>query len=183
MTEYACPTCGPKWNRAFNTDHRCVTCGSIILVTEENGPVVQFLRVGDHDLPVPEPSKGDAAAFDLRTIKDITLYPGDEALVSTGWAMAPPAGCAGLLLPRSGLGATEGIVLGNLVGLIDPDYRGEIKAKLWYRRAEGPPVVMGEGARIAQLLLVPYMAPVGVEVTALNDTERGEGGFGSSGRA
>lgn len=182
MTEYMCPVCGPKWTGAFNLDHRCVTCGSPVLATEAEAPVVKFMATGDHDLNIPSSAYDGAAAFDMEAAESVTLYPGEEALVGTGWAFEPPAGYAGLLMPRSGLGGNGGIVLGNLIGLIDPDYRGEIKAKLWYRHTEGMAQTIQYGDKIAQLMVVPYLAARAMEVSVLGTTLRGDKGFGSSGR-
>lgn len=181
MSNYECPECGDKWNGAFNCDLRCVKCGAAIIDMSE--PVVKFMAVGDHDLDPPAPSREGDVGYDLRAASSVTLWPGEEALVGTGWAMQPPPGWAALILPRSGLGAEGGVVLGNLVGLIDPNYRGELKVKLWYRRQEGKATTINRGDRIAQMLLVPAMVAKSVEVSSLTMTNRGEEGFGSSGRA
>lgn len=108
------------------------------------------------------------------------LEPGEVALVSSGLAVhiADP-GWAGVILPRSGLGH-QGLVLGNLVGLIDSDYQGEIRVSLWNR---GPaPLVIEPGERIAQLVLVRVVIPHFEIVEEFTATRRGEGGFGHSGR-
>lgn len=109
-----------------------------------------------------------------------TLAPGERALVPTGLAVAIPPGMCGLVLPRSGLAIKHGISCVNAPGLIDPNYRGELKVILinhgdarWSAAA---------GDRVAQLLLVEFAAPVLSVVDALSDSERGAGGFGSSGR-
>jgi dUTP diphosphatase len=124
---------------------------------------------------------GDAA-FDLRCTEGFSLWPREHATVPTGVAIALPAGVAGLVTPRSGLASRHGISLVNSPGLIDPNYRGEIRIVL---------VNLGEarfearaGDRIAQLLLVPFVTP---DVTVVDELPpspdgRGEHGFGSSGR-
>lgn len=143
-------------------------------------------RIGDHALPVPAYATEGAAAVDLRAHipgDPLVLRPGDENLISTGFAMQIPDHLALYLLPRSGLGVSGGIVLGNLVGLIDPDYRGAVQVALWYRRDEGPEVTICNGDRICQAALLPRVVAEFVEVGELTATERGAGGFGSSGRA
>jgi dUTP pyrophosphatase len=124
---------------------------------------------------------GDAA-FDLRCSQGFSLWPREHATVPTGVAIALPAGVAGLVTPRSGLASRHGISLVNSPGLIDPNYRGEIRIVL---------VNLGEarfearaGDRIAQLLLVPFVAPDVSVVDELppSPDDRGENGFGSSGR-
>ena len=142
-------------------------------------------REGRHDLPPPTYATDGAAALDLRASLDepITLYPGDCELIPTGWAAALPPGTALMLLPRSGLGHKHGIVLGNGIGLIDEDYRGQIMVSLWHRGGEyDRPFAVAHGDRIAQAVLVPILRPSVVEVDELGDTDRGAGGFGSTGK-
>ncbi|HEX8084685.1 MAG TPA: dUTP diphosphatase, partial [Solirubrobacteraceae bacterium] len=122
---------------------------------------------------------GDAA-YDLRCVEGFTLAPGERRLVPTGIAVALPAGCCGLVLPRSGLAARHGVGVVNGPGLIDPNYRGEVKVVLINHSAEEFSADAGD--RIAQLLVVPFAAPPVEVVSELSATERGEGGFGSSGR-
>lgn len=145
---------------------------------------VKFMRVGSHDLPLPRRATTNAVAFDLPATMMVTLWPGDVATMPLGWAVEPPPGWATLLLPRSGLGSKQGIVLANTVGLIDPDYRGELIAKLWCRRApgRGKAHTISPGDNVAQLMLVPAPPAEAVEVSTLGATERGAGGFGSTGR-
>jgi len=109
-----------------------------------------------------------------------SIPPGEHRVVPTGIAIALPPGIAGLVTPRSGLAAQHGITLVNTPGLIDPDYRGEIKVILRNEGRESFAVEAGD--RIAQLLLVPFSAPEIEVVAALTRTERGSAGFGSSGR-
>ncbi len=122
---------------------------------------------------------GDAG-LDLYALEAVTLGPGERAGVPTGVAVEVPVGHAGLVLPRSGLAARHGIALVNAPGLIDSGYRGEVRVLLLNTdRAAAYDVQAGD--RIAQLLLVRYQAPDVVEVDELAESERGGGGFGSSG--
>jgi dUTP pyrophosphatase len=128
----------------------------------------------------PAPSQPGDAGYDLRCVEPFTLAPGERATVPTGVAIAVPEGAAGLVVPRSGLAARHGISVVNGPGLIDPNYRGELKVVLVNLGAE---TYFGEaGDRIAQLLLVPCLAPEVRVVDALTETTRGVAGFGSSGR-
>ena len=133
--------------------------------------------------PAAEPparSRPGDAGYDLRCVEPFTLAPGERATVPTGVAIAVPEGAAGLVVPRSGLAARHGLSVVNGPGLIDPNYRGEVKVVLVNLGAE---TYHGEaGDRIAQLLLVPCLTPEVQVVDALGDTERGAAGFGSSGR-
>ena len=131
----------------------------------------------------PKYSTTGAAGLDLRACIDapLSLPPGASELVGSGMAihLADPA-YAALVLPRSGLGHKHGIVLGNLVGLIDSDYQGEIKVSVWNRSAT--PYTIEPLERIAQLVIVPVLQ-VGLRfVDAFSATERGASGFGSTGR-
>lgn len=141
--------------------------------------MIQFKRCGNHDLPLPSRAYGDAAAFDMRSTVDVEIYPGETKMVPLGFAVGLN-GYAGLLLPRSGLGS-EGLVLGNLVGLIDPSYTGEIKAALWNRNMSGKPFRINFGDKVCQLMIVSFVAPAIEEVFSLDVTERGSAGFGSTG--
>jgi dUTP pyrophosphatase len=111
----------------------------------------------------------------------ITLHPGDTVLVPTGLAvhLADP-GLAGLILPRTGLGHKHGIVLGNLVGLIDSDYQGELLVSTWNRGRE--PFVLQPLERLAQFVVVPVVQVAFNIVEEFTDSTRGSGGFGSTGR-
>jgi dUTP pyrophosphatase len=113
-------------------------------------------------------------------VEPFVLRPGERALVPTGLALALPAGVAGLVLPRSGLAHRHGVTCANSPGLVDPNYRGELRVVLVNLGRE---IYRGHaGDRIAQLLLVPYWAPELRVVDRLPDSERGDAGFGSSGR-
>jgi dUTP pyrophosphatase len=121
---------------------------------------------------------GDAGA-DLHAREQLTIDPGDYALVATGVSMAIPEGYGGFVLPRSGLAARSGVTVLNAPGLVDSGYRGELKVALINH---GPaPLGIEVGDRIAQLVIMEVSTPEYVEVDALEDTERGPGGFGSTG--
>ncbi|MBH5330123.1 dUTP diphosphatase [Eikenella sp. S3360] len=132
---------------------------------------------------LPHYATPGAAGLDLRACLDeaIELAPGATCLVPTGIAihLADPA-YAAMILPRSGLGHKNGIVLGNLVGLIDSDYQGELKISLWNR--SGEPFTIEPMARVAQMVVVPVVQPVFQVVDEFAESLRGEGGFGSTGR-
>ena len=139
-------------------------------------------RLG-RDFPLPEYATPGSAGLDLRAMlaHDLTLEPGQTVLIPTGLAIhiADP-GLAALILPRSGLGHKHGIVLGNLVGLIDSDYQGELMVSCWNRGQHPFTVTVGE--RLAQLVLVPVVQAHFELVEAFDDSQRGAGGFGHSGR-
>lgn len=137
-------------------------------------------RLRDH---LPRYASEGAAGMDLRALLDapLTLAPGQCELVRTGLAVhiADP-GLAGLILPRSGLGHKHGIVLGNLVGLIDSDYQGELMISVWNRGTADFTVEPFE--RLAQFVLVPVVQAALEVVEDFDASRRGDGGFGSSGR-
>jgi dUTP pyrophosphatase len=124
-----------------------------------------------------------SAGLDLRACIDtaVVIAPGDAQLISTGISihMGDP-GLAALILPRSGLGHKHGIVLGNLVGLIDSDYQGQLMVSCWNRGSEAFELKPME--RLAQLMLVPVVQASFVEVKGFHESQRGSDGFGSSGR-
>ncbi|UUD62480.1 dUTP diphosphatase [Pseudomonas seleniipraecipitans] len=134
------------------------------------------------DFPMPAYATPGSAGLDLRAMlkEDLTLEPGQTVLIPTGLAIhvADP-GLAALILPRSGLGHKHGIVLGNLVGLIDSDYQGELMVSCWNRGTTAFKMAIGE--RIAQLVLVPVVQAHFEVVDEFDDSERGAGGFGHSG--
>jgi dUTP pyrophosphatase len=124
-----------------------------------------------------------AAGLDLRACVDapITLEPGQTVLIPTGLAIhIGDAGLAAMILPRSGLGHKHGIVLGNLVGLIDSDYQGQLQVSCWNRGQTT--FVIAPMERIAQLVIVPVVQAQFRRVDEFDTSERGEGGFGSTGR-
>ena len=139
-------------------------------------------RIG-REFPFPRHETEGAAGLDLRACIDAPaeIAPGGTLLVSSGIAIhiADP-GLAAVVLPRSGLGHRHGIVLGNLVGLIDSDYQGPVGISVWNRGDE--PFTMEPGERIAQLVFLPVIRPRFEVVDAFDETERGAGGFGHSGR-
>lgn len=139
-------------------------------------------RLGDQ-FPLPAYATDGSAGLDLRAMVEapLTLHPGDTELLPTGLAIhIGDAGCAGMILPRSGLGHKHGIVLGNLVGLIDSDYQGQLMVSCWNRG--NSPFTIEPGERIAQLVIVPVMQVALTQVDDFDDSARGEGGFGHSGR-
>lgn len=136
------------------------------------------------DFPLPEYATAGSAGLDLRAMLDVPLdlQPGECELLPTGLAIhIGTRGVAGLVMPRSGLGHRHGIVLGNLVGLIDSDYQGPLLLSCWNRSDTAFRIVVGE--RIAQLVLVPVLAVKLKMVTEFPLSERGNGGFGHSGRS
>jgi dUTP pyrophosphatase len=139
-------------------------------------------RVGDA-IPLPEAATEGSAGVDLRACieEPMLLAPGATELIGTGIAIhLDDPGLAAMILPRSGLGHKHGIVLGNLVGLIDSDYQGELKVSCWNRGNESFRIEPGD--RIAQLVVVPVI-PVSYEVVGdFEASTRGEGGFGHTGR-
>lgn len=138
-------------------------------------------RLG-RDFPLPDYATAHSAGMDLRAMVDgpRVLAPGETALLPTGLAIhiGDPALCA-TILPRSGLGHRHGIVLGNLVGLIDADYQGPLMVSCWNRSAEAFTIQPGD--RIAQLVFLPVVRAAFRVVDAFESSERGEGGFGHTG--
>jgi len=134
----------------------------------------------DPDAILPERAHPGDAGFDLRSIEDVEVGPGDRAMVRTGLAVAIPDGHAGLMLPRSGLASKHGLTLANAPGLIDAGYRGELICAIVNLDREES-VKIAQGDRIAQLMVVevPDVRPAWVE--QLPPSSRGEGGFGSTG--
>ena len=138
-------------------------------------------RVG-RDFPLPHYATPGSAGLDLRACLDapLTLEPGRAELVPTGIAIhLDDPGLAAVLLPRSGLGHKHGVVLGNLVGLIDSDYQGQLMVSCWNRGTT--PYTIAPGERIAQLVVVPVVQVDFEIVEQFTESHRGEGGFGSSG--
>ncbi|NKI33822.1 dUTP diphosphatase [Wenzhouxiangella sp. XN79A] len=134
------------------------------------------------DWPLPEYATSGSAGLDLRAALDepLELAPGDAVLVPSGLAihLADP-GLAAMLLPRSGLGHKQGLVLGNLVGLIDSDYQGPVRISCWNRGRA--PIRIEPGQRIAQLVVVPVVQVTLRPVDAFEASDRAEGGFGHTG--
>ncbi len=139
-------------------------------------------RIG-HEIPMPSYASSGSAGIDLRACLDesLTLNPGETVLIPTGIAVyINDPQLAAVLLPRSGLGHKHGIVLGNLVGLIDSDYQGQIFVSCWNRGASAFTIHIAE--RIAQMVFVPVVQAEFEIVTEFDASERGEGGFGHTGR-
>ena len=139
-------------------------------------------RIGD-EFPLPHYATEGAAGMDLRAMLNtpLELAPGDTHLIPTGVAIhIRDPGMAAVILPRSGLGHKHGIVLGNLVGLIDSDYQGQLFVSCWNRGRDS--FLIDVGDRIAQLVLVPVIRADFEVVDEFSGTVRGEGGFGHSGR-
>ena len=138
-------------------------------------------RIGDQ-FPLPQYATPGSAGLDLRAMlqQDLLLEPGQTVLIPTGLSIyiADP-GLAALILPRSGLGHKHGIVLGNLVGLIDSDYQGELMVTCWNRGNSAFNIAVGE--RLAQLVLVPVVQAHFELVSEFDESQRGSGGFGHSG--
>ncbi|MFY9180301.1 MAG: dUTP diphosphatase [Venatoribacter sp.] len=139
-------------------------------------------RLGQ-EIPLPQYATSGSAGLDLRACLNeaVTLNPGETKLIGTGMAIyIEDPSLAAVILPRSGLGHKHGIVLGNLVGLIDSDYQGELMVSCWNRG--NTPFTIEIGERLAQLVLVPVVQAEFELVSEFTATERGEGGFGHSGR-
>lgn len=146
---------------------------------------IEFKRLDPRlgtEFPMPEYATAHSAGMDLRAMIDqpIELAPGDAQLVPTGLAMhiANPGLCA-VILPRSGLGHKQGLVMGNLVGLIDADYQGPLMVSLWNRGRF--PITITPGDRVAQLVFLPVARVEFRQVDEFERSARGEGGFGHTG--
>jgi dUTP pyrophosphatase len=138
-------------------------------------------RIGT-EFPLPEYATSGSAGMDLRACLDdgLILNPGETTLIPTGIAIhIGDPGLAAVILPRSGLGHKHGIVLGNLVGLIDSDYQGQLFISCWNRGKDSFTIQPGE--RIAQLVFVPVVQVTLQQVDTFDQSHRGEGGFGHSG--
>jgi dUTP pyrophosphatase len=140
---------------------------------------ISFLKL-DEELPTPHHAHAGDGGVDLYARAPFRLKPGERSLVPTGVAVAIPVGYAAFLVPRSGLAIQHGIGVVNGPGLIDAGYRGEVKVALINHGEKAVEVARGE--RIAQLVVVPVAVQEWVEVDELPDTDRGAGGFGSTGR-
>lgn len=140
-------------------------------------------RLGN-EIEMPHYGTKGSAGLDLRACLDapLVLEPGQTELIPTGMAIhLDDAGLAAMLLPRSGLGHKHGVVLGNLVGLIDSDYQGPLMVSCWNRSETAYTIEVGE--RIAQMVIVPVLQPEFIQVEDFGDTtQRGEGGFGHTGK-
>lgn len=134
------------------------------------------------DFPLPEYATSGSAGMDIRACIDesVKLMPGDSTLIATGFAIhIDDPGLAAVLLPRSGLGHKHGLVLGNLVGLIDSDYQGQVYVSCWNR--SNNTFTINPGDRIAQMIIVPVVQASFEVVNEFNESARGHGGFGHTG--
>lgn len=131
---------------------------------------------------VPEYATSGAAAVDLRANvnESVTISPGERRLIPTGLSMSIPEGYVGIVAARSGLACKKGIALSNGIGVIDSDYRGEIGVSLHNTSSE--PFTVEKGERIAQMMFMPVCAACFCVCESLDETQRGEGGFGSTGK-
>ena len=142
---------------------------------------VRVLRLSHNlDLPLPTRRTSGSAGFDLASAEpDFVLAPGERRLVATGLAIELPPGVEGQVRPRSGLALRHGLTMPNAPGTIDSDYRGELRVIL--QNGGDEPVTIARGDRIAQVVFARYETPDLVDATALAESERGAGGFGSTG--
>lgn len=131
---------------------------------------------------LPSYGSSEAAGADLYAClsEPLIVQPGEVAWVSTGIALEVPKGCAGLVYARSGLACKRGLAPANKVGVVDSDYRGEVKVVLLNHSKEAQ--IIEHGERIAQFVITPVLTPVYEEVAELDETDRGVGGFGSTGK-
>jgi dUTP pyrophosphatase len=140
------------------------------------------IKLLDKELPMPRYQHEGDAGLDLPSRIDFVLEPGERATIPTGIAVAIPYGYAGFVLPRSGLAARHGISLVNSPGLVDAGYRGEM-AIVMINTDKREPFQIKRGDRIAQLVIQKVVEATTVQVSELDSTSRGEGGFGSTGRS
>ena len=140
------------------------------------------VRKLDEKAILPTYGSVEAAGADLYACLDtpVTVAPGENAWIPTGLAMEIPRGCAGLIYARSGLACKKGLAPANKVGVIDSDYRGPVTVVLHNHGKESQ--VIAHGDRIAQMVITPVLTPAYVETEVLTDTDRGLGGFGSTGK-
>ena len=143
--------------------------------------VIRVKKLNDKAI-LPTYGSAEAAGADLYACLDapVTVQPGETAWIPTGIALEVPKGCAGLVYARSGLGVKRGLAPANKVGVIDSDYRGQIHVVLLNHGKTEQTIQHGE--RIAQFLITPVLTPAYEEAEELSDTDRGAGGFGSTGK-
>lgn len=151
-------------------------------MTEKENPIdsISLLRL-DKDLPMPRRAHRGDAGVDLHATTDTVIAPGRREVVGTGIAIALPLGTVGLVHPRSGLAAREGLSIVNAPGTVDADYRGEIKVCLINLDPETP-ITIKRGDRIAQLVIQRVELVDFIEVEDLDETVRGDRGYGSTGK-
>lgn len=147
----------------------------------EKSMVLRLMRVRENAV-IPKQATEGSAGYDLCACIEapVTIEPGKRVVFPSGLAAEIPSGTAGFVFTRSGLGIKKGIHVTNGVGVIDSDYRGEIHVGL--HNLSDEPYTVQPGERIAQMIIMPYFAPMIEEVTSLSETDRGAGGFGSTGK-
>lgn len=133
----------------------------------------------DKSVPMPRYANEGDAGFDLRCTEGVTIQPNETVIVGTGIAVEVPDGHVGLCFPRSGMASHRDVSLANCVGVVDAGYRGEVKAPL--HNIGVVEQVVAEHERVFQMVVIPFDTCEFVEVEELSETERGQGGFGSSG--
>lgn len=143
-------------------------------------PRLQVRRL-DAGLPLPRYAHPGDAGLDLHSAQDVTIAPGQRAVVGSGIAVAIPEGYVGLVSPRSGTAVRNGLSMVNTPGVVDSGYRGEVRLAL-INLDPSEPMHISRGDRVAQMVIVPVFAPDVVETDELPMSTRGEGGFGSTGR-
>ena len=141
-------------------------------------PSIRFMKVNP-DAPTPEYAHSGDAGLDLCSMEDVLLAPGEYKMVGSGIAMEIPRGYVGIIHPRSGMGR-KGLVIKNTTGVIDSPYRGEMMLPLMNNNKDGF-IHVHKGDRVAQLLIQPVAEARLIEVDELSDSDRGAGGFGSTG--
>ncbi|OFO36143.1 deoxyuridine 5'-triphosphate nucleotidohydrolase [Corynebacterium sp. HMSC075D04] len=151
---------------------------SIARIDDTIGPIA--VKRLDPDLPLPHRAHPEDAGADLYSAEDVMLQPGERALIGTGIAIALPVGTVGLIHPRSGLAAKQGLSIVNTPGTVDAGYRGELKVCL-INTDRSEPIVITRGMRIAQLVVQRVELASFQEVDELDETVRGAGGYGSTG--
>lgn len=159
-----------------------LACTGTLPSPAKMGEVMKFERIGQHDFPVPSPATPGSAGYDLQARLDCgmqTAFIGQRIVIDTGFAVEIPRGFVGLICSRSGLAAKHGVIVLNAPGVIDSDYRGELKAILY--NSGDVRYDIKHGDRIAQLVVVPCLAIPGIE-SDLDETLRGDGGLGSTGQ-
>ena len=151
---------------------------SIARIDDTIGPIA--VKRLDPDLPLPHRAHPEDAGADLYSAEEVMLQPGERALIGTGIAIALPVGTVGLIHPRSGLAAKQGLSIVNTPGTVDAGYRGELKVCL-INTDRSEPIVITRGMRIAQLVVQRVELASFQEVDELDETVRGAGGYGSTG--
>lgn len=141
-------------------------------------PNLPYVKLSDGPYDPRYAKEGDAG-LDLCSMEDVQIMPQGMVMVGTGIAVAIPEGFCGLVLPRSGMATKRGITIINTPGLIDSGYRGEVKLPLYNASTEPQEVLRGE--RVAQMVVIPFASVNPIETAVLPESERGEGGFGSTG--